>query len=35
VPALSGQAGNTAPGMPLESIVAAITTVLQAAAQER
>ena len=35
VPALSGQAEGGAPGMPLESIVAAITTVLEAAAQER
>jgi pyroglutamyl-peptidase len=35
VPALSGQAGNGAPGMALESIVAAITTVLETAAQER
>jgi pyroglutamyl-peptidase len=35
VPALSGSAGSGAPGMPLESIVAAIATVLEAAAQER
>ena len=35
VPALSGSAGAGTPGMPLESIVAAISTVLEAAAQER
>ena len=35
VPALSGQAGDGAPGLPLESLVLAITTVLETAAQER
>jgi pyroglutamyl-peptidase len=35
VPAMSGQAGDGVSGMPLESIVAAITVVLEAAAQER
>jgi pyroglutamyl-peptidase len=35
VPALSGHAADGAAGMPLESIVVAITTVLEAAAQER
>jgi len=35
VPALSGQAEGGTPGMPLEHIVAAITTVLETAAQER
>ena len=35
VPALPRQAGDSAPGMPLESIVLGIVTVLEVAAQER